>query len=156
MDYLKYLPGDFYVDADDARASLANPETFAGFQAMNELEVFKIDNFIANDDWQRECLTRAIPLEILPGSPIPFSSAEDIIVAKCRWFNLGNRVSDRQWNDLIRLYEVQHGRLDVGYIVRWLRASICSTSGRRCNGMRGREPVIGSTSAFRSRRIGSL
>ncbi len=118
--FLVLLPHDFTVEEAEVRASSASTEAFASFQARYEPSVFKIDNFIANDQWQLEQLDRAKPLELLKGSAVPFASAEDMIVAKCRWFDLGNRVSDRQWNDLVRLYEVQRMSLETSYIERWL------------------------------------
>jgi hypothetical protein len=118
--FLERIPSGFFVQGSEVRAAAVSAEPFASFQALYEPTSFKIDNFVANDDWQRSKLARARLLEIQEGRTIPFASAEDMIVAKCRWFELGNRVSDRQWNDLVRLYEVQYELLDRAYIEKWL------------------------------------
>lgn len=56
-----------------------------------------------------------------PGLHIPVSSPEDVILHKLRWYQLGNRVSDRQWNDIVQVLEVQAGRLDLDYLDRWAK-----------------------------------
>ena len=117
--FLSQLPQGFFVEAAEVRQAVASGEAFASFQTLYEPTVFKIDNFISNSDWERQQLKRAKHLDI-GGSSVPFAGPEDMIIAKCRWFDLGNRVSDRQWHDLVRLMEVQHGKLDRQYIELWL------------------------------------
>lgn len=46
---------------------------------------------------------------------------EDIVLVKLRWFELGNRISDKQWNDIVQVLEVQHGNLDEAYLIKWAR-----------------------------------
>jgi hypothetical protein len=43
-------------------------------------------------------------------------SAEDVLLQKLRWFELGNRVSERQWRDIVSLLRIAGGRLDFQYI----------------------------------------
>ena len=118
--YLGALSAGFHVEEGELREALQSREPFAAFQALYEPVVFKIDNFIAQGEWEREQLDRAHRLRIWEDVEVPFASPEDTLIAKCRWFDLGNRASDRQWNDLLRLYEVQSGRLDRDLIERWL------------------------------------
>ncbi len=40
------------------------------------------------------------------------------MITKLRWFLLDNRVSDRQWNDIVQVLEVQEGLLDESYLDR--------------------------------------
>ncbi|RYG23528.1 hypothetical protein EON82_13710 [bacterium] len=47
------------------------------------------------------------------------STPEDIVLRKLMWFELGNRVSDRQWNDIVRVLEVQSPTVDLGYLRHW-------------------------------------
>jgi hypothetical protein len=117
--FLNQLPRGFFAEETEVQQAVASHEDFASFQTLYEPTAFKLDNFIANGEWQREQMHRAKHLEI-GGASIPFAGPEDTIVAKCRWFDLGNRVSDRQWHDLVRLMEVQRGNLDIRYIERWL------------------------------------
>lgn len=46
------------------------------------------------------------------------ASPEDIILAKLEWYQMGGRVSDRQWNDVQNVIRVQVERLDLPYLRR--------------------------------------
>lgn len=44
-----------------------------------------------------------------------------ILIAKLRWYDMGNRVSDRQWNDIVGVLEVRGDELDLDYVRNWAR-----------------------------------
>jgi len=46
------------------------------------------------------------------------TTAEDILLAKLRWYADGGRVSDRQWNDIGGILE-QNPNLDWDYVNSW-------------------------------------
>jgi hypothetical protein len=48
-------------------------------------------------------------------------SAEDTILRKLLWFRLGGEVSDRQWEDVRGIVDVQATRLDVEYLTHWAK-----------------------------------
>ena len=48
-----------------------------------------------------------------------FPTPEDIALAKLEWYRLGNEVSDRQWTDILGVFKVQGGALDLAYLRRW-------------------------------------
>ncbi len=50
---------------------------------------------------------------------IRFATAEDTVLHKLMWYQLGNHVSDRQWGDVIGVIEVQADSLDRVYLERW-------------------------------------
>jgi hypothetical protein len=55
---------------------------------------------------------------LLGGDPLEIDmvSAEDIVMAKLLWYRAGGEVSERQWNDLVSLVEVQKDRADHHYL----------------------------------------
>ena len=46
------------------------------------------------------------------------SSPEDTILAKLQWA-LKSGGSEKQFTDALRVFEVQHGNLDLAYLTRW-------------------------------------
>jgi hypothetical protein len=118
--FVKSLPREYHIEENEIYEAIQSNEPFCVFQVIYKPTIFKIDNFIAKSKWETQELERAINLQIEDVN-IPFASPECIIIAKCLWFDKGNRVSDRQWNDLIRIYEVQKVKLDENYILKTLR-----------------------------------
>jgi len=43
-------------------------------------------------------------------------SAEDIVLVKLLWYRAGGEMSERQWNDLVSLVEVQRDKADHVYL----------------------------------------
>jgi hypothetical protein len=56
--------------------------------------------------------------EVVLGTRFAVSSPEDTILMKLRWAKLSGG-SEKQFVDAVRVYEVQHGRLDQGYLSEW-------------------------------------
>jgi hypothetical protein len=48
-----------------------------------------------------------------------FTSPEDIILRKLVWYQMGNRVSERQWLDVLGVLKVQGKNLDAAYLREW-------------------------------------
>lgn len=83
---------------------------------------FRCDLFLAPaSEFSRLQFQRAVRADIGFGVAVPISSPEDTVLVKLRWYELGNRVSDRQWNDIVQVLEVQAGRLDLEYLERWAK-----------------------------------
>ena len=47
------------------------------------------------------------------------ASAEDTILAKLRWYRLGNESSTNQWNDVLGILGIMQDGLDVAYLRVW-------------------------------------
>lgn len=52
------------------------------------------------------------------GMRLKVSSPEDTILAKLHWA-VKSGGSEKQFTDAVRVFEVQHGRLDLNYIDKW-------------------------------------
>lgn len=111
---------DFMVNRAELEYALENPRWPATFQLLHYDTSFKIDVFLSEDDeYDRSAEKRARAVELLPGLVVRYVSAEDIVLMKLRWFELGNRVSDRQWNDLVQVIEIQGEAFDREFLLHW-------------------------------------
>lgn len=111
---------DYMVSRTEIDAALAEGRWPANFQLLHFEATFKIDVFLSeNLAYDQLVAERAIPAEIIPGVQGWYVSAEDIVLMKLRWYELGNRVSDRQWNDLVQVIDVQGQAFDRDYLLRW-------------------------------------
>ena len=83
---------------------------------------FKIDIFpVTGDTAQRAQLERARIEEVMLDAVhlrIPVSTAEDILVAKLRWWRAAGE-SYKQWEDMRGLLIVSRAKLDISYIRAW-------------------------------------
>ena len=50
--------------------------------------------------------------------PCLVTTAEDILLAKLRWYADGGRISERQWNDICGLIAI-NASMDWAYIEKW-------------------------------------
>lgn len=51
--------------------------------------------------------------------PVRVASAEDAILTKLEWFEMGGRSSTRQWNDILGIMRQQGTALDIPYLTQW-------------------------------------
>jgi len=116
------LQKGFYADADMIRAAVDSKRSFN----LIELETsYKFDLFPLPDGpyFRTELDRRENAQHPFGDKLIEFSvvSPEDAILTKLIWFRAGGGVSDRQWNDVRGILEVQGDRLDRDYLLRWAR-----------------------------------
>jgi hypothetical protein len=113
------LEPEFYADAQTIRRAVMMRRSF---NVIHEETSFKVDVFVAKpgtfDDQQ---LQRRL-LEIVDEDQqrtAYVATAEDIILAKLRWYRLTNETSERQWIDVRGVVEVQGDKLDRAYLREW-------------------------------------
>ena len=81
---------------------------------------FKVDVFVMGETtYEKSEQERAEMQELFPGVPGLVIAPENIVLQKLRWYDLGNRVSDRQWNDLVQVIEIQGDAFDREYLLKW-------------------------------------
>ena len=84
--------------------------------------MFKVDVFISKrDPFDLKQLERR-QLEIVTRDPersAYIATPEDIILSKLRWYRQTDEKSERQWNDVLGVMNVQADKLDVEYLSQW-------------------------------------
>jgi hypothetical protein len=116
------LGANYVASAEEILRTLSDTEEYRAFQIIHLPTMTKIDAFVpASSVFMDSVFARAQPVDIAPDLKAWCMSREDIVIQKLRWFELGNRVSDRQWNDIVQVLEIQAGRLDEEYLLGWAR-----------------------------------
>lgn len=115
--FVDALGGEFYADRERIADGVARR---ASFNVIDQRNGFKVDVYLFRDEsFDRAQFARRRRFEIADGVELPFASAEDVVLQKLRWYRLGGEVAERQWLDALGVLEVQQGRLDPDYLVRW-------------------------------------
>ncbi len=94
----------------------------SSFNIVHLKTAIKVDIFVLSTDplsLQEMARRQVLPFPGEPGTTLHVASAEDTILQKLLWYEKGNRVSDRQWNDILGVLKVQGSRLDFDYLKEW-------------------------------------
>lgn len=123
------LRAAFFVQADDiadaVRHAATRPDPATArpsFAVLHRDTAFKVDVFVASGrPFERSELARRVHeiVAIEPEQRAYIATAEDVILAKLEWYELGNRVSNQQWRDIQAMLRVQGPTLDLGYMRVW-------------------------------------
>jgi hypothetical protein len=108
----------FYIDETVIRSAVAQRRSF---NAIHFDSVFKVDIFIAHDDFGSTQLDRRQSRKLFPDrdESVYVASPEDTILAKLRWYRAGNETSTNQWNDVLGVLGTMRDSLDVHYLAMW-------------------------------------
>lgn len=108
---------EFYLDEQDARAALRHGLMF---NLIHVSEGDKVDFWPLTASAFDESRFRRRRRERVFGVDLIVSCAEDTILAKLDWARRQGG-SEKQFTDALRVFEVQHGQLDLGYLEEWAR-----------------------------------
>ena len=108
----------YFVDAEMIRSAIRQRGSFNLFDFETGL---KIDIFVSRRRaFDEEVMARREMETMSDDAPAFYvQTAEDLILSKIQWFELGNRVSDRQWNDIQAVIKVNQFTLDFDYLEHW-------------------------------------
>ena len=115
---VKALEAEFYIDGDMIKEAIQRRKSF---NLIHYETMFKVDIFIPKlDTSAQEEMERRQQYQVSdsPQSLLYLASAEDIILNKLQWFQMGGGVSERQWNDVLGVMQIQHNKLDRSYLER--------------------------------------
>jgi hypothetical protein len=114
--FVRALGKEWYADVDEIRKSLTSGRSFNVIQIKNAQ---KVDVFPAREEFHLRQLDRATVLPLAEDQvPCLVTTAEDILLAKLRWYADGGRISERQWNDICLLIAI-NASMDWAYIEKW-------------------------------------
>ena len=91
------------------------------FNIIHFATAFKIDIFVLQQSsFARQTMSRRLSLEVAEiHRSLAVCSAEDIVLNKLQWYEMGHKVSDRQWYDLQGVLRLRGDRLDLPYLWHW-------------------------------------
>ncbi len=106
---------DYFLDEEAARAAITMRSMF---NMLDAREGDKVDFWLlSDDDFDRSRFSRRVT-EQFEGTSLVVSRPEDTILGKLKWSAMSGG-SEKQFTDALRVYEVQHGQLDQGYLDLW-------------------------------------
>jgi hypothetical protein len=106
---------DFYLDEVAVHDAIA---ARGMFNLIDTREGDKVDFWLLTDDPYDRARFERRDVERFEDARLQVSRPEDTILMKLRWARmLGG--SEKQFVDALRVYEVQHGRLDEAHLDRW-------------------------------------
>jgi hypothetical protein len=112
----EFPPPRYYADPDSMREAIQHGEMF---NVIDVHEGEKVDVWLLTDmPFDRSRFARR-QREVFEETAVVVSAPEDTILAKLRWCDLSGG-SEKQYGDALRVYEVQHGELDLGYLESWV------------------------------------
>ena len=112
------LQSEFYVSGS---AIIDAIERSSCFNLIHLSSTFKVDVFILkNRGFDMASMKRAKLGKVDPRSEfkVPIASPEDTILSKLEWYRLGNEVSERQWDDVVRVMKVLGENANQEYLRR--------------------------------------
>jgi len=109
------LRENFYVDEYMILDAIRQKKSF---NVIHLGTMFKADIFIlqSNRHYQEELRRRESYKLPGNGKVLYIASAEDMILEKLRWYNLGDRMSDKHLSDVQGILKVKKNNLDLDYL----------------------------------------
>lgn len=111
------LQDEYYIDEHALRDALSHHAStnLIHLGTMLKVDIFVVPTYGPAQHVFRRVHPQAIDLD-QPARLFPIPSAEDVVLAKLAWYELGNRISDRQWNDILGVLKAHGPAIDRDYL----------------------------------------
>jgi hypothetical protein len=111
------LQDDYYIDDQMIRAAIRHRRSF---NLLHLPSMLKVDVFIRKPTaFDTATFQRARREGQADAEQAVFTSPEEFVLHKLMWYQMGGRVSERQWLDVLGVLKVQGNDLDAGYLRDW-------------------------------------
>lgn len=114
------LEKEYYIDENMIKDAIKNSSSFNLIHLETSV---KIDVFVYKDNtYQKNAIERSVEDTLIENdlsTKFFFASPEDIIINKLNWYQMGDRISERQWLDVIGVIKIQKNSLDKKYLKKW-------------------------------------
>ncbi len=115
---VQMLQGQYYLDEQAFQDAVRRGTLYGVLHLTTMMKVDLIP--LKQRTFSQEEARRAQPTLLEPGTrPLRIASAEDAILTKLEWFEMGGRTSTRQWNDILGIMRQQGTALDLAYMRQW-------------------------------------
>ncbi|OHB64912.1 MAG: hypothetical protein A2Y77_03935 [Planctomycetes bacterium RBG_13_62_9] len=119
--FYELLKDEFYISREAMAGAL---KSHGSFNIIHFATAFKVDIFIQGaSEFEGRVLDRRRMLRLSDMSrrDVAVVSPEDIILLKLRWFRETDCTSERQWDDVLGVLQVQGDALDFEYLAGWAK-----------------------------------
>jgi hypothetical protein len=119
--FVQALQSDYYLDEQALKDAIRHglPYNVIHLDTMMKVDLIPLKKRAFTQEEAR----RAQPQVLEPGTlPLRVASAEDAVLTKLEWFEMGGRSSGRQWSDIIGILRRQGTAIDLSYLRRWADA----------------------------------
>jgi hypothetical protein len=114
--FVQDLGEGFYVSLPAIRSAIEHKSCFNVIKLSSG---FKVDVFVSRQRiFDLNCMSRATTEILSPDVllKVPIATAEDMILIKLEWYKLSDQTSERQWNDVRRLFDLLGDAKDNDYL----------------------------------------
>jgi hypothetical protein len=120
--FVEHLRDEYYIDEQAIERAISD---VSSFNLIHLETMMKVDVFIQKkDSYRQAAMARRIRDQLVEGcqdAAFYLASPEDVVLSKLEWYEMGGRVSERQWLDVLGVIKVQGDALDAEYLTGWSR-----------------------------------